>query len=179
IPRMKALIEQHYPGLKLGLSEWNWGADESMNGALAIADVLGILGREDVYFAAYWRFPPAGSPGFYAFKLFTNYDDQGGRFGETAVWTQVEDVNRISSYAATNATTGNLHVMLINKQPQATEAVQIQITNFVPGNVVHTYQYSPSDLTKIEVISAVMTSNAVDINLPAYSITHLVIEPNN
>ena len=47
-------------------SEWNWGADKTMNGALALADVLGILGREDVYLANYWRYPEPQSPGFFA-----------------------------------------------------------------------------------------------------------------
>ncbi len=177
IPRMKQLIERHYPGTKLGISEWNWGADESMNGALAIADVLGILGREGVHMAAYWRFPPVGSPGYYAFKLFTNFDNQNGRFGDQSVWTQVEDVDRVSSYAAINTTTGNLHIVLINKQDQAPEAVQIQLTNFIPGNAIYQYQFSPADLTQITAESMAADNHSIEINLPAYSITHLVIEP--
>ncbi|MCL5996496.1 MAG: Ig-like domain-containing protein, partial [Chloroflexi bacterium] len=80
IPRMKQVIAENYPGTKFGISEWNWGADKTMNGALAIADVLGIYGREDVYFASYWRYPEIDQPGYYAFKMYTNYDDNGGRF---------------------------------------------------------------------------------------------------
>ena len=48
-----------------------------MNGALAIADVLGIYGREGVDAAAYWRNPPVGSPGCFAFKMHGNYDGAG------------------------------------------------------------------------------------------------------
>jgi hypothetical protein len=52
ISRMKELLVEHYPGTQLGISEWNWGADKTINGALAIADVLGIFGREDLYLAS-------------------------------------------------------------------------------------------------------------------------------
>jgi hypothetical protein len=29
---MKQLLAEHYPGTKLGISEWNWGADKTTNG---------------------------------------------------------------------------------------------------------------------------------------------------
>ena len=48
IPRMKETIERSYPGTPLFISEWNFGAETSINGALAIADALGIFGREGV-----------------------------------------------------------------------------------------------------------------------------------
>jgi hypothetical protein len=46
IPRMKGWVASNYPGLKIGITEYNWGADNNINGAVAQADVLGIFGRE-------------------------------------------------------------------------------------------------------------------------------------
>jgi hypothetical protein len=46
IPRMRAWVDAHYPGTKLAITEYNWGALNHINGALAQADVLGIFGRE-------------------------------------------------------------------------------------------------------------------------------------
>ena len=46
------------PGTKLAITEYNWGGTESLNGALAEADVLGIFGREGVGLATMWD-PPA------------------------------------------------------------------------------------------------------------------------
>ena len=43
IPRMKETIEASYPGTPILISEWNFGADSTMNGAVAIAEVLGDL----------------------------------------------------------------------------------------------------------------------------------------
>jgi len=63
ISRIKQLLVEHYPGTKLFISEWNRGAHKTISGALAIADILGVFGREDVYLANYWRYPDQGSPG--------------------------------------------------------------------------------------------------------------------
>ncbi|MBZ5591407.1 MAG: glycoside hydrolase family 44 protein [Acidobacteriia bacterium] len=48
IPRMHDWANNNYPGTKLAITEYNWGALDDMNGALAQADVLGIFGREGV-----------------------------------------------------------------------------------------------------------------------------------
>ena len=91
---MRETIAEHYPGLKLFISEWNFGNDANINGALAIADVLGIYGREGVEAAAYWRNPPVGSPGWFAFTMHGNYDGKGGRFGGAAVPATSSDEDR-------------------------------------------------------------------------------------
>jgi hypothetical protein len=177
IPRMRQLAEGVYPGTKLGISEWNWGAEETLNGALAIADVLGIYGREDLYFAAYWRYPPLGSPGFYAFKLYTNYDGQGGRFGDTSVRATSFDQDRIASYAAVDSRTGNLHLMLINKQPDRELTIQVRLGGFTAGDRATMYRYDNGDLGRIVNTELEVGPHWFDIALPAYSITHVVIPP--
>ena len=85
IPRIRAWVDQYYPGTKIAIGEWNWGADTTMNGAAAIADVLGIFGREGVDLAAYWTSPQPGKSGANAFALYTNYDGQGHGFGDFAL----------------------------------------------------------------------------------------------
>jgi hypothetical protein len=117
IPRMKRIIEQTYPGTPLLISEWNFGADGTMNGALAIAETLAIYGREGVAAAAYWRNPAVGSPGFLAFKMHGNYDSKGSRFGGDVVPTSSSDSGRVAAYGAVDEAAGLLRVMLINKDP--------------------------------------------------------------
>ncbi|HVA91819.1 MAG TPA: glycoside hydrolase family 44 protein, partial [Chloroflexota bacterium] len=82
IPRLKQWIAEGYPGTKIGITEWNFGADKDINGALSIADALGIFGRENIYLANYWAYPPKGSPGYLAFKLYRNVDGRG--FGDSS-----------------------------------------------------------------------------------------------
>ena len=44
IPMMQQWVANNYPGTKLAITEYNWGGLESVNGALAQADILGIFG---------------------------------------------------------------------------------------------------------------------------------------
>ena len=78
---MKEIIEAHYPGTPLLISEWNFGAESDMNGALAIAEVLGIYGREGVYAAAYWRNPPSAAPAGSPSRCTATTTAPGARFG--------------------------------------------------------------------------------------------------
>jgi hypothetical protein len=175
IPRLRQLAEGVYPGTPLGISEWNWGADESLNGALAIADVLGIFGREQLYFAAYWRYPPPGSPGFRAFQLYTNYDSQGSRFGDMAVAATSFDGDRVASFAALDSDDGELHLMLINKQPDRAMTVQVELAGFTAAGPAELYRLDGDDPTTIAAAEHATGPHWFDITVPAYSITHLVI----
>lgn len=80
IPRLKEWIRENYPGLKISIGEYNWGAEDHMSGALALAESLGRFGEQDVYSAFYWTYPAKNSPAFGAFRAFRNFDGQGGHF---------------------------------------------------------------------------------------------------
>ena len=177
IPRMKALIDVNYPGTKLGISEWNWGAENTMNGALAIADVLGIYGREDLYYAAYAQYPALNSPGFFAFKMYTNFDDLGSRFGDTSIMAKSSDENVLSSYAALDSATGDLHVMLVNKRPDEKTLAQINLGGFLPEKYADMYRYDAGHNKGIARSTTILSASEFPITLPAYSITLLILHP--
>ena len=80
LPRLRQWVRQNYPGTKIGLTEWNWGAENTLNGGLAVAEVLGILGREQIDLACYWTCPPIKSPAFFAYKMYRSPDGTGTRF---------------------------------------------------------------------------------------------------
>ena len=176
IPRMQEAIAEHYPGTKLFISEWNFGAEESMNGALAIADVLGIFGREGVEAATYYRNPDAGSPGMMAFTMFGNYDGAGSWFGGTSVSAaNTEDVGagRIGSYAALDDA-GVLRVVLVNRDPDDDLTVEVATPGFGAGPEITTYSYGPADLTAITPGSA---APGAAVAVPASSIVLLELAP--
>ena len=175
IPRMHELIATYYPGTRFGISEWNWGAEETMNGAIAIADVLGIYGRENLYFATYWRYPDQYSPGYFAFQMYTNYDDRGSRFGDTSVRAISGNVDTVGAYAALDSGTGDLHLMLINKLPDQNTTVQVRLANFTPATTATLYRYDASHIRAI-VTDTLPVGPEFGITLPPYSITLLVMK---
>ncbi len=176
IPRMKKLIDENYPGLKLGISEWNFGADEHINGALAIADVLGIFGREDVYFASYWMFPPPDTPGYFAFRMYSNYDGQGSRFAGTALAAESSNWDQVSSYAALDDE-GRLLLMLVNKYPGKASEAKLELRGFEPLLPVHMYRYDERVQGFIQRSQLKVNLENTELLLPANSITLLVMEP--
>ena len=84
IPRMKNWVANYYPGTKIGITEYNWGAEPSINGATAQADILGIFGRENLDLATRWATPDSSTPTYKAIKMYRNYDGNKSTFGDTA-----------------------------------------------------------------------------------------------
>ena len=174
IPRMREAIAAHYPGLKLMISEWNFGNETKINGALAIADVLGIYGREGVDAAAYWRNPPVGSPGWFAFTMHGNYDGKGTRFDGAVVPVDVGDDDRIGAYGALDPASQVLRVMFVNRDPDEQVSVGLDVLGSTAGDQVSRYSYSPA--TPDRIVSDTVAGGA-PIALPASSITVLELEP--
>lgn len=175
IPRMQELIEEYYPGTKFGISEWNFGAEETMNGALAIADALGVFGANEVYFASYWTYPPLNSPGFYAFKMYTNYDGEGAHFGDVSIAVDTDNYDKVSSYASLDSETGKLKIMLINKSEQEATPVGFNLAGYEPDLDAPVEMYHYGERTNGIEASEIQWG---DVTLPPYSITLLVLQPS-
>jgi len=117
IPRLKHWVAEAYPGTKIGLTEYNWGGETDISGALALADILGIFGREGLDLACYWTTPPNGSYAAAAYALYRNTDGAGAGFGGEKLLTRWEGVlpDNISVYAALDRDAKVASVIVINK----------------------------------------------------------------
>jgi mannan endo-1,4-beta-mannosidase len=118
IPWLLERIAERYPGTKLAMTEYNFGAGEHISGGLAQVDVLGIFGREGMYLANYWGdgagntvLPPYTQA---AYRLYRNYDGKNGRFGDTAVAATTDNA-KASIYAALDSKKA-LTMIVINKE---------------------------------------------------------------
>ena len=80
IPRMKDLIAQSYPGLGFQIGEYNFGGENHIAGAVALAEALGRFAQFGVSHAFYWTFPKKPKPAYWAFRAYRNYDGSGGHF---------------------------------------------------------------------------------------------------
>jgi len=100
IPRMSNWVTTYYPGTKIGITEYNWGAEPYMNGATAQADIQGIFGRQGLDLATRWTIPASTTPTYLAMKIYRNYDSQGHTFGDTSVLAGGPDPDNVSVFAA-------------------------------------------------------------------------------
>lgn len=175
IPRMREWVAANYPGTRLAITEYNWGALDHINGALAQADVLGIFGREGVNLATLWGPPSIMQPGAFAFRMFRNYDGAGGKFGDTRVRAVSGDQDKLSIYAALRGGDGALTIMVINKTDGSLSS-QVQIGGLGAGANAQLYRYSSANLSAIASLGTVPASNGgPQVDFPANSITLLVI----
>lgn len=176
IPRLKQWVAEYYPGTKIGITEYNWGAESHMNGATAIADVLGIFGREGLDVATYWTAPASGTPVYQAMKLYRNYDGAKATFGDTSVSDQVPNPDQIASFAALRSHDGALTVMAINKQLSTDSAVALQLSHFQGSGVAQVYQLGASGTIE-RLADVAYSGDALEASLPAQSVTLFVVPP--
>jgi len=163
IPRMRSWSG----GLKIGITEYNWGAEHHINGATTQADILGIFGREALDLAARWTTPDRGTPVYEAIKLFRNYDDRKSGFGDVSVSAGGPNPDDVSCFAAIRSSDGALTVMIVNKVTTDTTAT-IDIANFTPSSTAQRWQ-----LTSSNAIARVADTGTT-LTLPAQSVTLLV-----
>ena len=174
IPRMRQWVANHYPGTKLAVTEYNWGALGHLNGALAQADILGIFGREGLDLATLWGPPTASQPGAMAFRMYRNYDGAGGSFGEVSVRAASANQDQLAIYAAEKNRT--LTLMIINKMTtDLTSAVTL--SGFTPVAAARVYRYSAANPNAIvQAPDQALTASGFSATFPASSIT-LVVAP--
>ncbi|MFM8444792.1 MAG: glycoside hydrolase family 44 protein [Methylococcus sp.] len=177
IRRMKEWINTYYPGTLLAISEYNWGGLESLNGALAQADVLGIFGREGVDLATIWEPPVASEPGAFAFRMYRNYDGLGHGFGDISLSAASNDSEAIALFAALRSSDNAITIMAINKSNAAVNK-PIQIKELEIPNTASVYRYSGDNLAAILKMDEVsITGGSLPASLPPYSMTLFVLRP--
>ncbi len=174
IPRMKSWVATNYPGTLIGITEYNWGGDDFMNGATAQADVLGIFGREGLDLATRWTCPSSNSPTYNSIKMFRNYDGNKSVFGDTSVSASVPNPDMLATFAAVRASDGALTLMVINKDSNFTP-VALNLTNFAASGTAQVWQLATNKISSLG--SQSFTNNLLTRTLPPQSVTLLVLPP--
>lgn len=176
IRRMRAWVDEYYPGTKLAISEYNWGGLEHMNGALAQAEVLGIFGREGLDMALLWDPLPGDAAYAYAFRLYRNYDGQGGQFGDQSLAAESTAPEQLAIFAARRSRDQAVTILLINKN-RAPLHTKLTI-NGLNATTAAVYQYSSDNLQAIARLpDQVLTDGAIETTVAGNALTLLVIAP--
>ncbi len=175
IPRMRDWVNANYPGTKLAITEYNWGGLESINGALTQADVLGIFGRERLDLATLWSPPSLTQPGAFAFKIYRNYDNAGGAFGDVGVRAVSGNQDLLSVYAAQRTDDNALTILVINKTANPLSS-NIRLAGFSPSATAEVYRYSAANLQGIvRGEDHALSDSGFSATLPSRSITLFVL----
>jgi len=162
VPRMQQWVNQNYPGTNLAITEYSWGALNSITGAIAQADILGIFGAYGLGLGTLWGQPATTDPGAFAFKIFLNYDGNGSQFGGTGVSATSGDPDTLSIFAAQRVDSA-LTVLVLNKTT-GDIGDSISLANFKPAGTAQVWQYDQANL-------AAIVHQTSDINVGGNSLT--------
>jgi|GEM_PF-662976 len=192
IPMLQTWVANDYPGTKTAIDEYNFGGLESINGALAQADILGIFGRQGLGMGAFWpttNYNQQG-PGNYAFAMYRNYDGNDSTFGDTYLYatsagSSGDGESQLSVYGGERTTDSAITVMVINKTyGPLTSTMSLENFSAAGGTTAQVYQYSNTNLNAIVQQAGVSvtpplasgtTSTISSYTFPAQSITLFVV----
>lgn len=194
IPRMRELVAKYYPGRAIGITEYDWGAVDHINGATAQADVLGIFGREGLDLAVReqvgihgiddregldperrWTPAPGSTMVDKAYQMYRNYDGKRSTFGDTRVrLTNSSNVDDLSAFAAQRSVDGAITVMIVAKDLTGVTPVELDLSNFATGPAAQVWQLTAS--SRIErLLDIAAGGSRIRLSVPAQSVTLLVI----
>lgn len=165
----------------MALTEFSYGAENHISGGLAVADVLGILGKSGVYFASFYPLESDSDYVVAAYRLYRNANGAGLRFGNMGVKAETSDVENAPIYAAIhNRDVTRLHLILINRN--LTQAVQGQIVLHSPVQYRRAqgwgFDQSSSNLRPMAGVSLIQ-DNRFTYTISPLTAVHLVIESDD
>lgn len=176
IPRLHEWTARYYPGTKIGITEYNWGAEKHINGATTEADVLGIFGREGLDMANYWTTPHEDTPVYNVFRLYRNYDGHRGSFGNIGVAASAPDPDRLSAFASVRQSDRAITVMVINKALRGSAAIEIALRHAAPKGVASVWQLTAGNrITRLP--DEKLSGESLKGSVPAQSVTLFVLPP--
>jgi PKD repeat protein len=174
VPRLKNWVNSYYPGTLTGLTEYNWGAENHINGATAQADILGIFGREGLDMAARWTTPDATTPTYKAMKLYRNYDGNKSTFGDVSVAASGPNPDNVALFAAERSVDGALTIIAISKYLSGSTPATINLANFPHNGTAQVWQLTAvNNLNRLADVNFI--GNSFSATLPAQSITLFVL----
>jgi hypothetical protein len=169
----------YYPGTKLSFSEYSFGGGGNVSGGIAVADTLGIFGKNLIYMAG---LSPSNAE-YYAnngispvnrydyeyagLKIYTDYDGEGSSFESTSVYAASSGMSA-SVYASTGSINDSkLTVLYINKSGKPETAHFLLFANSDYDTVrVFGFDEKSNEITERTDAEAVVSTNIFEYEIP-------------
>lgn len=176
IPKVKASIEKYCPDMKLAFTEFNYGGYEDITGTIALAEVLGVFGKYDIYAANHWSSP--GTYGLAAYSLYRNYDGKRSTFGDFRLDCSMNKtwVNTGLFASASDESCKELHLVVSNKFAKDMIDAKFVLTsdNSYSNAVVYYISEGSPEIMKSEPVQ--VAGNRFTYTLPAMTVAHIVVK---
>jgi len=171
IPRIQEWIGTYNPGLQVAVSEYNWGTDDIITGALAQVMILGIFAKSQVYLATRWVAPDLDTKTEEAFRIFTNYDGKGSSVQGNSIGAESNNSIEAEAYAFNN--NGQLFVIIVNKIDSPLQVI-VQVPSTKQGQAT-LYSFSGSQTLGPAGTVSIGPNSQLQLSLAAWSATLAVL----
>lgn len=172
---LQAKIDDHYPGTKLAFTEWNYGGGDNITGAIAVADVLGVFGREGVGLATYWALHGDESYAHSGFRAYRNYDGNGATFGDTSIQATTSDVETATAYASIRSSDATRTVIVVINKSGSAKTAGITLAQTVSYTSADVYRIVAGQANVVAASSIdAVALNAFNYTMPARSVSVIV-----
>lgn len=170
LPRIQGMIREYLPELKLAITEYGFGGNDTINGALVHSLLFRALMREGAYAACEFGPPKKGQPAFLAFKLFRNYDSAGGAFEGRYIDGSSPDPE-LTVFGALDRKKGLLRVAAVNTDTATAREVDLDAGLTLAAGAARIFALGRDDPHSITAGSLeVKASRRLAFEVPAYSV---------
>ncbi|MGO8699827.1 MAG: glycoside hydrolase family 44 protein [Limisphaerales bacterium] len=175
IPRMKAWVSTNYPGTKGGITEYNWGGEDSISGGTAQADVLGIFGREGLDLATRWTVPDPNGEAYLACKMYRNYDGKKSTFGDMSISAGgTNNPDTVAVFAAQRSSDAALTIMVVSKYLTGVAPLVLNVAHFTNNGPAQVWQLKANNVIA-QLPNITPTNGVLRTTVPGQSVTLFVL----
>ena len=177
IPNLMSSIKKYYPGTKLAFTEFTYGGENDISGAIAIDDVLGIFAKYGVYFATFWQINSQSDFISAAYKMYRNYDGNNSTIGNYYVPSWTSDSVNCSIYCYTNINRDTINLIAINKSFNQTITGNFSISSpkKILSGKIWMLDNSSTNIINIDSLNDI-NENTFSYNIPPQSVLHFVLK---
>ncbi|HEX6961504.1 MAG TPA: glycoside hydrolase family 44 protein, partial [Lacipirellula sp.] len=178
LPRVQRDIDDFKPGTKIAITEYNYGGTNHISGGIAQADVLGVFGCEGVFAANFWNLHGNSNSQFAsgAFKMYLNYDGEGGQFGDTSIEAATDSIAKSAVYASVDADDPSRVVVVAINRTASVQSAAMQLTHDLRFDFAEVYRLTSASPNPVQAANIpIDLVNAFIYEMPAYSVSTLVL----
>lgn len=176
LPYLKSQVNTYYPGTAMGITEYDYGAEEHISGGLAQVDALGAFGKTGIGYASKW-----GTIGTFprlAYQLFRDDNGVDERFGATGIYAESNNHFNSSIYCSlTDTINQQLHIIVTNKNYDSTLHAVFNITSSIQYDSIQmiSFNRTSSSLTHQAIASSALSGNQLTYNLQPLTAYHFIL----
>lgn len=114
-----------------------------------------------------------------AYRLYRNYDGDNSTFGDTSVTATMSDKENSSVYASVDSETGDLHVIVLNKNMSdaISGSFTIDSTKTYKSGQAYAMTSASTDIKKVGAVD--ISNNQLQYDIPALSAYHFILSKSD